>query len=281
MQGLLKKRKNVSHKGDYGRVAIIGGSLGMSGSITLASRAAFRLGCGYVYTVIPKSLLNIMSIKLNESILLSIEDDSKGYFVKDYINDIVSKLDNFDSIAFGMGIGDKEDNIEILKEILDNYNKPIIIDAQGIVLLKKINKDLIKASNIIITPHPGEMAKLLGIEIKEVQANREGWAKKVAKDLNLVVVLKGHKTVVTNGDDIYINDTGNAGMATAGSGDVLSGMIASLLAQNLNSYNAAKLSVYLHGLAGDIAKEKFGEESLIASDIVDNIYKAIKMYKAK
>lgn len=275
---LIERNKN-SHKGTYGRVGLVGGSLGMTGSMTLASLAALKSGSGYVFCVIPKSLLTIMSIKLTESIIVPISDNN-NHFSNDSIEKILQKTKSYDAIAIGMGMGIDENRVKLVETLIKNSEKPLLIDADGINCLKNIKESLLIRENIVITPHPNELANFLDIPISDIQANRKHYCEYVANKYLITVVLKGHQTLVASPNkDTYINYTGNPGMATAGSGDVLSGMITSFMGQGLSLFNAAKLGVYLHGLAGDFAKEHYNETSLIASDIVDNIYKAINYYK--
>lgn len=281
MSKLLDNRLKESHKGTYGKVGIIGGSFGMSGSITLATQSALRSGSGYVYTVVPKSLLLIMSIKLSEGIIVSITDNDCGHFIKESINEVFNHCKNYDVIAIGMGMGTDTDRSDLVRMIVSKLDIPILLDADAINSLAKSSCCLLENNNIVITPHPGEMANFLDLSVKEIQAHRKYYCELVANKYKITVVLKGHQTIVSSyNQKTYINNTGNPGMATAGSGDVLSGIIASLIGQGISVFEASKLGVYLHGLAGDIAVKKYGEESLIASDIVNNLYKAIRHYKS-
>lgn len=282
MEKLLLKRKKESHKGSYGRVGIIGASPGMTGSVFLSSKAALRSGCGYVYTIVAESLAEIMAIKLDEAIIISIEDDHRGVFIDKSIDKVLAACEDLDVIAVGMGMKTGYGQIKLVEKLIKDLTQPLLIDADGINCLKDNIELLSIRDNIVITPHPGEMANLLGVSINDIINNRVKYAQSVADKYKITVVLKGHQTVVaTFNEEIYINNTGNPGMATAGSGDVLSGMISALVGQGLSIHQASKLGVYLHGLAGDFAKDKFGETSLIASDIIDNIYQAIKSYKNK
>lgn len=274
----LAKRKSNSHKGSYGRVAIIAGSKGMTGASYLCSQSALRSGSGLVYSVVPKSIEEIMSIKLTEVIVKSVEDDGKGYFTRNSLPSILNEIENMDAIAIGPGIGVDRDRLYILEEIMKNYHKPIILDADAINCLSiKPNLLYNRIEETIITPHPGELARFLGKSIEEVQANRIFYCKYASDKYNIMVALKGSQTVVTYPGlrEVYVNNTGNPGMATAGSGDVLTGMIVSFIGQGIKSIEALKLAVFAHGLAGDLAVLDKGEYSLIASDIIENIYKSI------
>lgn len=277
---LLPERKMKTHKGSYGRLAIIAGSRGMSGAPYLSSLAALRTGTGLVYTVVPEYIEDIMSIKLTEAIVKPVKDDKKGYFTRNSLKDILNIIENMDVIGIGPGIGVGEDRLHIIEEIINNYNNPIILDADALNCLS-INPDILynKNKEIIITPHPGELGRLLGKSTEEIQENRIFYSKYTADKYNVVVALKGSKTVVAcpGSEDVYINGTGNPGMATAGSGDVLTGMICAFVAQALNSFDSAKLGVFTHGLAGDLSKLEKGEYGLIATDIIDNIPKSINI----
>lgn len=278
IESILPKRKENSHKGTYGRVGIISGSLGMTGAPYLASQSALRTGSGLVYTMVPKSLENIMSIKLTEAIIKPIEDMEKGHFIKDSLPYILNEIEKMDALAIGPGFGVDKDRLYIIEEIIKSYKKPILLDADAINCLTLNPKILFnRDSPIIITPHPGELGRFLGKTIDEIQENRIFHSKLTSHKYNIVVALKGNNTIVSSpSGDIYVNPTGNPGMATAGSGDVLTGMIVSFIGQGLSPIEATKVGVFSHGLAGDFAKENKGEYGLIASDILENIPISIK-----
>ncbi len=275
------EREDNSHKGDYGKVGIIAGSRGMTGSAYLTAKSALRTGSGLVYSLVPERLESIMSIKLTEAIIKPVFDQGLGHFVKESLDDIVKNLKGLDVLALGPGLGIDEDRKFLVKELVTNIDLPMIIDADGLNCLAE-NMDILKnkEKDLIITPHPGEFSRLLNKDIKEIESKREYYAKLLAKEYGLTVVLKGHKTIVTNPEgQVYINTTGNPGMATAGSGDVLTGIITSLRGQGLDSFESGKLGVYLHGLAGDLAAGKKGQNGLIASDIMEAIPNALMDYE--
>ncbi len=275
---LLPQRNLNTHKGTYGRVAIIGGSRGMTGAPFLSSQSALKAGSGLIYTIIPKSLETIMSIKLTEAVIRPVEDDNKGYFSICSLADILKEIKDKDVIAIGPGIGVDDDRLSIIKEIINFYNGPIVIDADAINCLSK-EPDVLSNMDktIIITPHPGELAKLLGKSIKEIQEDRIYYSKYASEKYNIIVVLKGFNTIVSSPKgDIYVNTTGNPGMATAGSGDLLTGIIASFIGQGLKPIDGAQLGVFCHGLAGDLASFDKGEYGLVATDILENIPYSIK-----
>lgn len=276
--GLLGKRKDNSHKGDYGKVGIISGSTGMTGAPYLTSQSALRTGSGLVYTMVPKSLENIMSIKLTECIIKPIHDMGKGHFVRDSLPYILKEIKNMDAIAIGPGLGVDKDRLYMIQEIIKSYKKPIVLDADAINCLSLDPSILLhRNSSIVMTPHPGELGRFLGKDIDEIQEKRIYYSKLTSDKYNIVVALKGNNTVVTSpkGDD-YINTTGNPGMATAGSGDVLTGIILSFIGQGIEPIIATKLGVFLHGLAGDLAKRDKGEYGLIARDILESIPISLK-----
>lgn len=273
----MKKRKSDTHKGTYGRIGILGGSPGMAGSIYLSSLASMRSGAGLSYLIAPKSISTILQIKANEQIIKSI-DCENFYYSKEIFNEILEKIKDLDVLAIGPGMGKGDGLNKLIDEIIQNTKIKLIIDADGLNALSKDLSIIDTRNNIILTPHLGEFSRLTNISIDEINKDRENIAKEFAKEHKIVLVLKSNHTIVTDGNKIYINKIGNPGMATAGSGDVLTGIIASLM-KNLDPYNAAILGVYIHSLAGDIAKMKLGEESLMASDIINNIAEAIKLLR--
>lgn len=281
LRSVLPERNKDSHKGTYGRLGIVAGSRGMTGSNYLATMAGLRTGSGLVYSIVPKSLLDIMSIKLTEAIIVPLEDKD-GYFDRVSIDSIKDSLDNYNSLVLGPGIGNKTSIYDFVEYIIKNYNETLVIDADGLNLIVD-NLDLLKSrdKDTIITPHPGEFSRLLKVGIDEIEANRIKYAVEFAKEYNVITILKGHETIVTDGDKVYVNSTGNAGMATAGSGDVLSGMIGSLLSQGLDAFDAGSLGTYIHGLAGDICRSNMGEYGMIARDILDSIPEAMSLISSQ
>ncbi len=278
IKALLPKRAKDSHKGTYGRIAIIGGSRGMTGAPYLTSMAALKTGSGLVYSIVPNSLETIMSIKLTEAIVKPVEDNHKGCFTKDSLADMLKNIEGMDAIAIGPGIGVDEEKAYLIKEIINNYKGPIVLDADGINCLS-IHPEILYDLNqpIIITPHPGELARFLGESTKVIQEKRIYYSKYVSQKYNIIVVLKGFNTIVVSPEEeVYVNTTGNPGMATAGSGDLLTGVITSFIGQGLKPMDAARLGVFCHGLAGDLAAKYKGEYGIIATDILKNIPYSIK-----
>ncbi len=283
MNKLLLKRKSKSHKGTYGRVGVIGGSTGMTGSIYLTSQASLRTGSGLVYTIIPKSLETIMSIKLTECIIKPIADRGNGHFIYESIVEIGEIINDMDVIALGPGLGVDKSRIGLIKKIIENSNIPMIIDADGLNCLAEDMKVLKNnEQDIIITPHFGEASRLLDVDIRDIEKDPEYYANLLSRNYNVITVLKSEATVVTSPKgEIYNNEIGNAGIATAGSGDVLTGIISSLKGQGLGSFDASRLGVYLHSLAGDMAAEDKGEYGMIAGDILEKLPYAIKNHIEK
>ena len=279
---LLHRKDDVS-KGDFGHIFILAGSLKFSGAALLCSEAAMRSGAGLVTLAVPKSIARpIIKNKIKEIMLLPLPETSEGSLALRALSQIKNFSKKADVMVIGPGLDRSLSTQALVRRIIVEINKPMVIDADGLNALDSHLKGL-KVSRsqglkeMVMTPHPGEMARLLGIGIKKVQGNRKEIAEEFAKEYKVIVVLKGHHTVVADcKGNLYINKTGNPGMATAGSGDVLAGMIAAFLGQGLKGFEAAKYAVYLHGLAGDLAAREKTEISLIASDIIDKIPAAIK-----
>ena len=269
----LKPRAVDGHKGDYGKVCIIAGSVGMSGAAALAGRAALRAGAGLVRVATPKSILPIVAAIEPSFTTIALPEDGAGQISAKAIHAILEAVGENDAVAFGPGIGTSGALRLILETLLEQESLRLVIDADGLNNLAGIkNWPAGLKARLILTPHPGEMRRLWsGLLREELPDNRQQQALELAQRTNTIVVLKGAGTVVTDGEKAYINKTGNPGMATAGSGDVLTGVITALLGQGLSDFDAAVLGVYIHGLAGDIAAEKFGRVSLITTDIIDSL----------
>lgn len=265
----LKPRAVDGHKGDYGKVCIIAGSIGMSGAAALAGRAALRAGAGLVRVATPKSILPIVASIEPSFTTIALPEDGAGRISAKAIHAVLEAVEQNDAVAFGPGIGISGALRSILETLLDQQNLRLVIDADGLNNLAGIkNWPARLKAKLTLTPHPGEMRRLWSALLREdLPADRPEQALQLAQRTNTIIVLKGAGTVVTDGEKVYINKTGNPGMATAGSGDVLTGIITALLGQGLSDFDAAVLGVYLHGLAGDIAAEKVGQISLIATDI--------------
>jgi NAD(P)H-hydrate epimerase len=274
--GLIPQRPKYSHKGDYGHVLVVAGSKGKTGAALMTAKACLRAGAGLVTLGVPESLMNVFQRRVTEEMTLPLPDDSMGMLSSKAIDNILGSVSRgVDVIAVGPGIGISSDTEKIVVELVKKSPLPMVIDADGINCLKG-KKNILKAarSPIILTPHPGEMARLLlKSEVREsIERDRINTAISFSKGTGAYIVLKGVPTIVSAPEgNAYVNTTGNPGMATAGSGDVLTGIIVSLMGQGLNPVDASTLGVYLHGLAGDIAAKKKGEHSLIASDIINSL----------
>lgn len=266
----LKPRAIDSHKGDFGKICIIAGSVGMSGAAALVGRAALRAGAGLVRVAVPKSILPIVASIEPSFTTIPLAEDSIGRISAKAINTILEAVSENDCLAFGPGIGVGQGPRMVLEALLKQERLRLVIDADGLNNLSKIRDwpEKLKAK-LILTPHPGEMKRLWsGLFRKKLPSDRQSQAAQLARHTGTIVVLKGAGTVVSDGKKFYINKTGNPGMATAGSGDILTGVIAALVGQGLNNFDAAVLGVYIHGLAGDIAAEMTGQISLITTDII-------------
>lgn len=280
----LLQRRLETHKGDFGHVFIIAGSPRFSGAAALCAEAALRSGAGLVTLGIPVGLNSaIIKIKPKEVMTLPLPETKDGSLSVSAYKKIKDFSKKIDILVVGPGLGFAEPTANLARKVIAGSNKITVVDADGLnalagslgLLKKRITRG--EVGGLIFTPHPGEMARLAGASIDAVQSNRVESAKKFAAEYKITVVLKGHNTVVADyKSNLYVNKTGNPGMATAGSGDVLAGMIAAFLAQGLDNFEAAKYAVYLHGLAGDLAAKEKTQISLIASDITAKIPTAIK-----
>jgi NAD(P)H-hydrate epimerase len=267
----LKPRAADAHKGDFGKVCIVAGSMGMSGAAALAGRSALRAGAGLVRVAVPKSILPIVASIEPSFTTIPLADDTAGRISAKAVNTILEAVGDNDALAFGPGVGVSSGVRSVLETLLVQEQLRLVIDADGLNSLAKIKgwPDSLRAK-LILTPHPGEMKRLWSALFREqLPSQRRQQAVELARQTKCVVVLKGAGTVVTDGEKVYVNKTGNPGMATAGSGDVLTGVIAALIGQGLSDFDAAVLGVYVHGLAGDIAAERKGQVSLMTTDIIE------------
>ncbi len=274
----IPKRANDTHKRDFGHVLVIGGSKGMTGAAYLASHAAMLSGAGMVTCAIPESLNSIMEVKLTEEMTLPLPDIKAGSFSFKAAKKILEFSERVSVIALGPGLSRNKETLKFARYVIRKSDKPIVLDADGIISLEG-HTDLLKKRKAVtvLTPHPGEMRALIGKSISVIQAARGKIAFNFAKKHNVIMVLKGHGTIVAHSKyGAYVNTTGNSGMSTAGAGDVLTGMISGFMAQGIEAYSASIIGVYLHGLAGDIAAKEKGEFSLIASDLLNKIPQAIQ-----
>ena len=271
-------RKENSNKGDFRYVAILGGSINYTGAVKLASLSltSIRAGSGVTRIIIPRSITNLIVPLLLEQTVFEISDkDSHMIFNESEIKEALRKID---ALAIGMGWGTGDDNIKILKYILDNYSFPILIDADGLNTLSKMDLDILNKTKckVILTPHLKEFERLTKVPIEKIKEKKEKIAKEFAKKYNVILLLKGHTTIVTDGNVTYLVKKGGAGMATAGSGDVLSGIILGFLGSHEVSAKLIASSAYIAGLAGELAEEKYTDISMKASDTIEFLPQAIK-----
>ena len=273
----MKPRRPDTHKGDYGRVLVIAGSEGMTGAAGLAAEAALRAGAGLVRLAVPRSLYPIVAGPLSCFITKPLPETVEGSIRAAALDEVLPLLEETDVVAIGPGLSRSGETRDFLIGLIPQLRHPAIIDADGLNLLAgrlEVLNEVVP--ELTLTPHPGEAARLLGTSAAEVQRDRLGSAVKLSRQTGAVVVLKGHGSVVTDARRYYINETGNPGMATAGAGDVLLGVMAGLSGQGLAPFEAAQLAVYVHGVAGDLAKERFGEISMTARDILESLPEAFK-----
>ena len=275
----LSARRADAHKGDFGKVCIIAGSTGFSGAAAIAAKSALRSGCGLVRLAIPRSILPIVAAIEPCYTTIPLAEDSSGKISAKAVDTLLKAAQENDIIAFGPGVGTANGVKAVLENLLRLDGVRLVIDADGLNNLAALRDwpNICKA-NVILTPHLGEMKRLWsGLLRTSIPDDRETIAVEFARAAKAVIVLKGHGTIVADTEKIYINTTGNPGMATAGAGDVLTGVIAALCGQGLGNFGASVLAVYIHGLAGDLAAENKGQTSLIATDILDCLPQAFKV----
>lgn len=276
----LPKRRPESHKGTFGRVAVIGGAEGMTGAAALASMAALRAGAGLVTLGVPGSLHGLLEVKLTEVMTRPLPETDNKSISPDAMDEVKSLVEWSDVVALGPGISTEPATQDLVRDLVTGLAKPAVIDADGLNALAGHTELIEKCqAPLVLTPHPGEMARLLGIKTAEVQDNRVEVVTEAARKWGAIVVLKGARTLIAAPDgSLYINPSGNPGMATGGSGDVLTGVIAGLMAQGLSPLNAAAAGAFFHGLAADHAALSKGETGLVAGDILEALPGITKDY---
>jgi len=276
--GILPKRKPDTHKGTYGHLAVIAGSRGKGGAAALSSISALRAGTGLVTLALPKCLNVSFEAGIPEVMTLPLPDTKEGTIDKSALNTLINFLEGKSAVLIGPGITTNPSTSSLIKNLVKKISCPMLIDADGLnIIADKIELLKDKPFPVIVTPHPGEMARMLNTTSKEIQTNRIEASRKLSAEYGIYVILKGARTIVATPEgEVYINPTGNPGMATAGTGDVLSGIIVGFMAQGLSARDSSILGVYLHGLAGDIAAEKLSQTALIASDLIKTFPEAIK-----
>jgi len=271
-------RNPDTHKGDYGHLLVIAGSVGKTGAAAMACQAALRMGAGLVTLAIPKSLNGIMAMKLTEVMTEPLPETPKQTLSLRAFSALVRLCENKRAIIIGPGLGTFKETQSLVLKLVKALDLPIILDADGLTALATQPKTLpITNRSLILTPHPGEMARLVRSNVKEVLEDRIGLSRKFSQSQHVHLILKGHPTLIsTPQGEVFVNPTGNPGMASGGTGDVLTGMIGGLVCQGLDILPSIQIAVYLHGMAGDEGAREKGEKSLIATDIIEKIPSLLK-----
>ena len=271
---LLPVRARGAHKGEFGKVLLLCGSKGLAGAAMLAAKAALRTGSGLVYLGVPEAIYPVCAGACASAVVFPLPCEEDGKLSLAAFREIAPRLENMDAVLFGPGVGQSEELFLLLKWLLLHANVPLVLDADGINLIAP-HMDVLRGSKcpVIVTPHDGEFARLGG---NPKAKDRVGEAMRFAASTNTILLLKGHRTVVTDGLNVYRNTTGNPGMATGGSGDVLSGVIVSLLGQHVMPLEAAAAGAWIHGAAGDIAAREIGEYGMIPEDIIERLPRLLR-----
>ncbi len=269
---LLPDRAADAHKGDFGRLLLLCGSRGYTGAAALAAMGAMRSGAGLVYLGVPECIYAIEAVKMTEPIVFPLRSENGGWSSQ-AVPEILERLPRMDAVLVGPGMGRSKGTLAVVKAVLKNAQCPVVLDADGINVLAA-HKYLLREKHqpVILTPHPGEFARL-GYELGQ---DRVASAVAAAKELGCILLLKGHETVIVDGEECYVNRTGNPGMAVGGSGDVLAGIIASLLGQGVQPLTAAACGAWLHGAAGDICAETIGQYGMLPTDMLEVLPRLMK-----
>ncbi len=274
MAPLVKRRDRQAHKGHFGHCLIIAGSPGKTGAAALTANSAVRTGAGLVTLAIPESLNQILEVKTTEAMTLPLPDASTGHLTTHVLPVLERQLPGKQALAIGPGIDRRPAGVTVVHTLIETVSVPMVIDADG---LNALSEDITvlhrkRSANIVLTPHPGEMSRLLGSSIPDVAAIRISVAQEFARTYGVYIILKGARTIVAAPNGMAaINGSGNPGMASGGMGDVLTGVIVSLLGQGYTTWNACRLGVFLHGLAGDMVAMEQGETGMTATDLIERI----------
>lgn len=268
---ILPDREKTAHKGDFGKILLLCGARGYTGAAYLAAMGALRCGAGLVFLGVPESIYEIEAMKLNEPVVFPLPDRD-GKLCEAAIPEILQRLPQMDAVLIGPGLGQSEGVLDVVKAVLEHAECPVVLDADGINVVAA-HKDILRGRTnpTILTPHAGEFARLGGMT-----GDRQSAAEEMARNIGCIVLLKGHNTVITDGETTYINPTGNPGMAVGGSGDVLSGIITALLGQGVQSLEAAACGAWLHGAAGDLCATEIGQYGLLPTDMVAVLPRLLK-----
>ncbi|MFH2034929.1 MAG: NAD(P)H-hydrate dehydratase [Candidatus Zixiibacteriota bacterium] len=277
---LLPARKPDGYKGDFGRLFILAGSIGLTGAAVLSAKASARSGVGLVTVGCPASINQILEIKLTEAMTYPLPDVArKGVLATRGLGEIRKKISGSDATIIGPGLGRHHETVDLIQRLINSLNRPAIIDADGLNAFEK-DKSVLEGEHVkvVLTPHLGEFKRIIDEDLPEDILTRSILAVKYANKYNAVIVLKGSPTMVVDGDGrMFLSPTGNEGMATGGSGDVLTGIIGSFLAQGMTPLSSAICGVFIHGLAGDIASAELGSRSVIAGDLIEYLPDAFRM----
>jgi NAD(P)H-hydrate epimerase len=269
---ILPERDPRAHKGKFGKLLLLCGSRGYTGAAALSAMGALRSGAGLVYLGVPVCIYAIEAVKLTEPIVFPLPDED-GKLSNQAVSEILTLLPKMDAVLIGPGLGQSNGTLVALKTVLREFRGPVVVDADGINLLSR-HKYLLRGRTAptVLTPHDGEFIRLAG----ELGADRPAAAAALARELGAIVVLKGHETLITDGEACYRNRTGNPGMAVGGSGDILAGMIVSLLGQGIEPIQAAATAVWLHGAAGDVCARELGQYGMLPSDMLEVLPRLMK-----
>ena len=269
---ILPDRAPDGHKGTFGKILLLCGSRGFTGAAYLAAMGALRTGAGLTFLGVPESIYAIEAVKLNEPVVFPLPD-ADGKLSEKVVPELLRRLPDMDAVLIGCGLGQSEGTLAVLKSVLENAKCPVVVDADGINLLAQ-HKDLVRGRPFptILTPHAGEFARLGG----KIGTDKMAAASQMARELNCILLLKGPCTCITDGVRGYVNPTGNPGMAVGGSGDVLSGIIVSLLGQGIEPLEAAAVGAWLHGGAGDLCAEKLGQYAMLPTDMLEALPRLLK-----
>lgn len=269
---ILPDRDPWGHKGTFGKILLLCGSRGYTGAAYLSAMGALRSGAGLVFLGVPESIYAIEAIKLNEPVVFPLPDEG-GMLSKAAVPEILERLPKMDAVLIGPGLGQSDGSFTVVKAVLEHAKCPVVLDADGINVLRE-HKDILRgrAYPTILTPHDGEFTRIGG----NLLDDRMAAAEELAQDLGCILVLKGHRTCITDGETGYINPTGNPGMAVGGCGDVLAGIIVSLLGQGITPLEAAACGVWLHGAAGDRCAERIGQYGMLPTDMLEELPRLMK-----
>ena len=269
---ILPDRDPFAHKGKFGKILLLCGSRGYTGAAALSAMGALRSGAGLVFLGVPETIYAIEAVKLNEPVVFPLPDCG-GTLSTEAVPEILERLPKMDAVLIGPGLGQSKGASAAVQAVLENFSGPVVVDADGINNLSR-HMDILRDRTYptILTPHDGEFSRLGGV----IGADRAGSAANLARDTGAMVLLKGHRTVITDGEKCYVNHTGNPGMAVGGSGDVLAGMIVSLLGQGIAPLEAAACGAWLHGAAGDLCAAEIGQYGMLPGDMVEALPRLLK-----